>query len=416
MKNFWLKYNYQIILLFTGIIWIVFFSGILQLKDQAFIYPDADNYRESASFLYHNFQVHYYRPMGMALIFGIPYLFGGGDAAVYAFSFFVNIICWLGTALLLFYFLKKFISQDKAFWFTLLFYALLGPLCNVFHLLTETLYTFLIFCVIFLIDKYNATRLYKYLSLALGLLIFLILIKPGAKFLAIVLILFYSRTLLKNWYKASNAFICLPLLMIVFQCVKMKEQYGDYTISYIDGVTYYNYLGNTAMTLKTGETFKEGLKKRGDYIFSLPYTETKEVAANDFKDQLKNNKINLVRAYFSDIIYNSKMPSGYFDFCVNLKGKSYYEKTKSAMIVISKYQNRIFSVIGLILALYYFLRSFKKADICTLISFYILYTIAISGISSHEGDRFHIVFFPFVILLMGKLYADKYHKKAITVQ
>jgi hypothetical protein len=416
MKSFLLKYSYQILLICIGLAWIAFLNALLQIKNQHIIYPDSDNYREAADFFYHNFKAHYYRPLGMAAIFGLPYLFGGNDASVYEFSFIVNVLSWLGSALLLFSFLKRYLSANMALTFTLLFYTILGSAFITFHLLTESIYIFLILSVFYFIDRYYRTTSFNYLAFALSVLLFTMLIKPGAKFLAIVLLLFFSRVLVKNYYRRSTILIYISFGLVLFQCLKVKEEYGNFTTSYIDGVTYYNYLGTRAICLKTDAKFDQADNERSNYIFSLPYPETKTVAGKDFAEQLKSNKVNLLKAYFLNILDNTKTPDDCITICRNIDGSGYFEPVKKAMIIISKYQNRLFTCIGCILAFYFFFRSFKKPDIYTLISFYILYTIAISGISSQQGDRFHMVFFPFVIILAGKFYAGKYQKNILPNQ
>lgn len=413
MRAFFLKYKYQIILIFLGLIWITFLNELLQIRDQNIIYPDSDNYKEAASFFYHSFKVHHYRPVGMAIIFGLPYLFGGDDAAVYNFSFIINIASWLCIALLMFSFLRKYLSPNKSLVFSLIFYSILGSVFINFHLLTESIFTFLILLSFYLIDKYHKSKSFHYLALAISILLFTMLIKPGAMLFAAVIVIFFSKTLIKNYNKRSTLFIYLSLALIVFHSVKMKEQYGNFTISYIDGITYYNYMGSRAICLKENKEFNQGENKRADYIFSLPLPEGKIVAAKDAVEQLKNNSINLFKAYFLDIADNTKSPSDCISICRNIDGKGYFEFVKKVMLVISKYQNRFFTLIGFILALYYCLRSYKKPDIYTLMSLYILYIMATSGISSQQGDRFHIVFFPVVIILIGKLYAEKYQKNTL---
>jgi hypothetical protein len=416
MKHFLLRYKSQILLVFIGVIWIALLNTLFSISSQHYIYPDSDSYREAGFLLYKNFTAHYYRPMGMAAIFGLPYLFGGNDAAVYEFSTVINLLSWLGSALLLFSFLKKILPYNKAFIFTLVFYTLLGSAFTIFHLLSESIYIFLILFSFYWIDRYYRTALFRYLAFSLSILIFMILIKPGAKLLAIVFVVFFCRILIKNLFRRSTLLIYLSLGLVLFQCIKMKEQYGNFTISYIDGVTYYNYLGSRAVCLKAGAEFKQGDNERANYIFSRPYPETKTIAAKDFSDQLKNNTVNLLKAYFIDILHNTKSPSDCIERCRNLHGKDYFEPLKKAMVILSKYQNRIITIFGLILALYYFFRSYKNPDIYTLISFYILYTVAISGVSSQQGDRFHIVFFPFVIILAGKWYAQKYQNHTLPNQ
>lgn len=413
MRTFLLKYKYQIILIFLGLIWITFLNELLQIRNQNIIYSDSDNYREAAIFFYHDFKVHHYRPVGMALIFGLPYLFGGDDTAIYNFSFIINIISWLGIALLVFSFLKKYLSSNKSLVFTLLFYTILGSAFINFHLLTESIFTFLILLSFYLIDKYFKSKSFHYMALAISILLFTVVIKPGGMFFAVVLVIFFSRTLIKNYNKRSTIFIYLSLGLILFQGIKMKEQYGNFTISYIDGVTYYNYLGSKALCLKENKEFNQGENKRADYIFSLPLPEGKIVAAKDAVEQIKNNSTNLLKAYFLDIADNTKSPSDCISICKNIDGTAYFEFVKKSMLILSKYQNRFFTVIGFILALYYCLISYKKPDIYTLMSLYILYIMATSGISSQQGDRFHIVFLPVVIILIGKMYAEKYRKNTL---
>jgi len=137
------KYKYQIILIIIGIVWISFLNELMQIKQQNNICNDCDNYRESASYLYNNFKTHYFRPIGMAIITGIPYLFGATDATIYEFSLIINIIAWLGSSLLLFNFLKKQLPINKALLWSLLFYSILSFVFINFQLLTESIFTFL---------------------------------------------------------------------------------------------------------------------------------------------------------------------------------------------------------------------------------------------------------------------------------
>ena len=406
-------YKYPILLVAIGIVWLFLLNFLMQIGKQGHIYADSENYREAAAYLYHNLKVHYYRPAGMAAVFGLPYLFGGTDSVVFVFSFYVNIVCWLGTALLLFGFLRKYFSEYKALIVSSLFYTIIGSAFMVFHLLTESIFTFIIMLAFYLVDRYKKEDAYKYLAYASSLMILAVLIKPGAKFLAIALIIFFSRILIKNYRKSSNIFILMSVGVVVFFCFRMKEEYGNFTVSYIDGVTYYNYLGNNAMSLKEGKDSNEMREERMGYILNKPFPEQKTIAAQDFREQVGNNSTNLIKAYFLDIITNTKAASDCIAICKNIDNTPYFETLKQSIMFVSKYQNRIFTVLGVILALWYCAKSYKNPDVYTLMGLYILYTIAISGISSNQGDRFHAVFFPFVIILAGKLYAEKFSKNTL---
>ena len=83
MVNYISKFKYQIVLVFIGISWLMIISSLLQLNKQTFINNDSLNYLESASFLYHDFKAHYFRPIVMAIITGLPYLAGGNNNSIF---------------------------------------------------------------------------------------------------------------------------------------------------------------------------------------------------------------------------------------------------------------------------------------------------------------------------------------------
>lgn len=401
------KYKYQIILIIIGIVWISFLNELMQIKHQNNICNDCDNYRESASYLYNNFKTHYFRPIGMAIITGVPYLFRATDATIYQFSLIINIMAWLGTALLLFNFLKKQLPINKALIWTLFFYSILSFVFINFQLLTESIFTFLMITVFCFLEKYYTKKSFHFLSLAISILLFAMLIKPSVKFFAIIIFIYFGKIVLKNHRNKSILFIYLSLSLIAFQYVKMKNDYGNYTLSYIDSVTYYNYLGSKAFYYKTNDTLNQNTNKRAKFLAKFSYPEQRNIATKDLLNQISNNKINLIKAYISDLSENTKTPNGSIETSKNLNNKNYYYTLKKWLSIVSKYQNRFFTIIGFILAIYYLLKSYKLEFLYSLISFYILYTITISGVSCSQGDRFHIVFFPFVIILMAKFYNEK---------
>ncbi|WP_297332854.1 hypothetical protein [Flavobacterium sp.] len=405
--------NFYYVLTTISLLWVAFLYFALDVSAQTFIFPDSDNYREAASFLYHDLKSHPYRPLVMSAITGIPYLFGLGDSAVYTFSFFVNVISWLGSSLLLFSLIKNILPERKAFYFTLVFFTLVGCAFIVFHLLTEALFTFCMLLTFYLINKWYHTKTFRYLAFAIAVLLASVLIKPGAKYLSIIAILFFIKPLFKHALKPSALIIYAFGMLIYIQCAMVKKDYGDFTISYIDNVTLYNYIGTRAFLYSKGETFTKYENPRMPYLFSLSYHEAKKVAQADVKEQLKNNKINLVKAYFTNLWNNITTNSTSLNVFSNVYNKSYYQFLRRGMLLTSRIQNLFFSVSGFLLAILYLFKSYKTSPFYSIISFYILYTLLISGVSCFEGDRFTIIFFPAVLLLMAKFYSErsKTHQK-----
>ena len=188
----------------------------------------------------------------------------------------------------------------------------------------------------------------------------------------------------------------------------MKSQYGDYTISYIDGITYYNYICSNAVCIKEGKVFDATKNPRADYIYGIEnHSVRKEIALLDLKQQLQFNTINIIKAYFLNVFDNLKSLNGCIRSTVNSEKTNYFEKSKEIFLIISKYQNRFFSILGIALASLYLIKSRNQEKIFLFFAFFVLYIIILSGISSNEGDRFHLVTFPFSIMLLVKYISDK---------
>ena len=91
----------------------------------------------------------------------------------------------------------------------------------------------------------------------------------------------------------------------------------------------------------------------------------------------------------------------------NYENKHYFSFWKSFVFDISKWQNRLFTLLGLVLSVFFLFKGFKKEKVYFFVAFFVTYIIILSGISCGQGDRFHLVTFPFVILLMAKFLSEK---------
>lgn len=400
------KYKYHFLIIFVGLCCLEVLNFLLQLDKQTLIYPDCSNYLESAQKMYLKFTGHYYRPMLMAFITGIPYLFGSSDAGIFQWSFVVNVFCWLGTSIVLFEILKNFVKERVAFWFAVLPFFILGSIILNYHLLTENIFVFFTILAFYLLFQYYKTKKFWYLSLSLSLVLSSMLIKPGAKFFGIIIVLFFVKEIFKNYKHKSMILLYGSLLMITIQLVGMKAQYGDFTISYIDGVTYHNYICSKAECFKNGKEYHQINNPRAEYLFSLDFTDQKKVAFEDLKHQIKTNFSNLVKAYFSDVIENSKTGNACVEDVKNYENKTDFPFWKKLIFSITKWQNRILTIIAVLLSTLFLYTNFRKERIYFFVALFIAYIIVLSGISCGQGDRFHLVTFPFVILLLAKFLSE----------
>lgn len=405
------KYRYQLLIIIVGLFCLEVLNFLLQLDRQTLVYPDSSNYLESAQKMYHKFTGHYYRPMVMAFITGIPYLFGSSDAGIFQWSLFVNIASWLGTSLLLFAIARSFIVDKIAFVFAIFPFFILGNIILNFHILTESVFVFFNMLAVYLLFQYYKTSKFWYLSFSLALFLSSMLIRPGAKFFAVIICLFFIKTIFRNYKDKSIFLLYGSLLMIVIQLVGMRVQYGDFTISYIDGAAFHNYLLSKAECIKNGKEYSQLNNPRAEYLFSLDFTDQKSVAIEDIKKQFKTNFPNIIKAYFDDLKENSISANACVEDLKNHAGKSNFEFWKSLVFDITKWQNRLFTLLGVLLSAYFLLKYFRKRNAFFFAALFIAYTITVSGVSCGQGDRFHLVTFPFVILLLAKFLSERYSVK-----
>jgi cellulose synthase/poly-beta-1,6-N-acetylglucosamine synthase-like glycosyltransferase len=145
---------------------------------------------------------------------------------------------------------------------------------------------------------------------------------------------------------------------------------------------------------------------RAEFLFSHESSEQKRIASEDLKEQFRYNKVNLLKAYISDVRENTASGNSCLEEIKDFKNRRFFEFWKKLLFDITKWQNRIFTLLGFVLAIFYFLKSCKNISPLTFISFFILYIIILSGISCGQGDRFHLVTFSFVILLLAKFLSE----------
>jgi hypothetical protein len=345
---------------------------------------------------------HPYRPILLAFINGLPYIIGYGDNAIFKWSLIINSFCFLFSNLILFEILKDFLKQKIAFCFTLLFLFSLGAATIVFHLLAENVFTFFLLLSFYFLKNYYNQRKFFYLSLALSILILSVLIKPASKFLAIIMVIYFIKILIANYLNKEIILVYISIFAVLVQIVGVKHQFGNFTISYIDVVTFHNYIGSKAKCIENKTTFIEKNNPRADYLFKYRVHEQNEIAKKDLIAQMRTNKMNLLLAYGDNLSENISAGNLVIADGKNIKKTSYFENGKSILYAISIFQNLFLTVLGFVLAIYFILKNKKTNVFYAFVGLLIFYIVLISGISSDQGDRFSMVVYPFCILLIAK--------------
>lgn len=407
MKQNFTKFKYEILLVLIGISWLVLITFLMQLHKQTFLFGDSISYFLAAQEFYFKNSLNDHRPLVISIINGFPLLFGLNNSSLFTWSLLINLLSWFSTILLIFTICKKITTNKTAFYSAFLYVFCAGGFFINFHLLSESIFTFCLVLSIYLIQKHIETNKISFLCFAISLLILTVMIKPLSLLLTLLLLLFFYKRFKEIFITRFSVLIYSSLAVLFFQMYSLKQEYGNFTVSYIDSFTYYNYLGTRADCLKNNTVFIQGKNERYYYFSKLSNSEQKKIASSDFYSQIKTNPTNLLKAFFINLYVNSTKSSGSIYGCENKDNTNYFEYLKFFFKALSKIQNSILTIIGVLLVFYNLIQWRKCNILFKYISITLLYIFLISGISSDQGDRFHIVFYPLVILLFTRFFEIK---------
>ena len=388
-----------VLIVSVALIFLVILAVLLQVSAQTFQFPDSATYVQAARSLYIAASPDPSRPALFSLLVGLPMLFGMADAVV-VWSVLLNLVAWLGTILLTYKIARRYVSAKRAMILAIVLAACPGSAILVFHILTETIFTFVLILVVYLLIRFYETKEFRFAAFAVGLTIASVLIKPGALWMAVLgligLIVFCRRNL-KN---IALLAIVIPLIAVGLYGCQMKREFGDFTISYIGPFTYYNYLGARAEALNRGTEYHQGEGDRYNQFARLSSSEQKSVASADLQHQIKNNSANLVKAYFINLFDNATGGSSALDVCQNKWNVPFFKPVKFTLKAVAKIHNILFSLMGIGLSLWILLK--KRKHLPALASaLIVLGTVALSVISSSQGDRFSVVLYPIILCMIA---------------
>lgn len=406
------KYPYLLLLLIAAL-WQFFMIQSLQLNHQELIFLDSWDYLRAAKKFYNLKGTHFHRPMGMSAISGFPLLFGASDGFVFNYAWFLNLCFWVLSIFLVYKILGRIVRKKIALLFALLYLFCVGPSIITMHLLSETYYVFTLVLAVYWLQNYHQQRKILYLFLAIFVVSLSMTIRPVSKFLLLLMLLIYLKPILNHLKARSAIWMYLGFFFVLLQFSATKIQYGNFKISYIDGATLYYYISCKAEAERSELTYEEVNALRASVYQKLDLPERNKVAKADFKDQLVNNTANLFKVYFGNLLDNASVPSLTLDEIKNVKQKKSYNLVLNILKPLSKYQNIILSIVavfsGLWILLILFKKKFKISEfrIELFLAITIGYILAASGISFAQGDRFSLVVYPLVLILLAQLISRK---------
>lgn len=228
---------------FFLLIWILvqWLSGNLALSfNENCKTEDAFSYVESAKWLL-NGGYPWFRAVGYPLLLA-PFIYLFGENGTIVIFTIIQLACWLLTVRLIYSMLKIWnISAKMAFLASFIFALTVSNILTTNHLLTETIYSFLLLLSIYLTANWLKNDKYKYTGYIFIVLVVSALIRPlGLNFYyASVIILILG--LIKGNFKLIPYFAISALLLIVHIGL-MKKHHHTTQICMSKNHALYHYL------------------------------------------------------------------------------------------------------------------------------------------------------------------------------
>lgn len=415
------------IILLGSLLLVITLFKVLQLNENStqpdYKAGDAGTYENAAKLLYqHNFKTDPNRPYFYPLILGIPYLITDNDQTITYWGYILNISCWLLTIFLLYKTINTFLNERASLLLTLLFGLNISNIVITNQNLSESIFTLTFFIVISRILIYIQSHDLLQLHISILALCITIIIKPGTFVLLPVLgaYLIYERVNHLGWF--SKKFLIYPMigiLLLTIQGLQNKKHYNSFSISHIGNVTWYLYAGAQAKSYHYITDIHNEISQRNSILNSLDYKQEKKVwlkvdsiSKDDLKKQLHHNPKSILQSIKTNILGNATSGADHILTLKNRTNNNSFEKIKSTFYKISVMQNTCYSLAVIAIIAVSMLTVFKRKRFGnnTIVGILVINTlittiIITSGLSFWQGDRFHIILVPGIILFGAFLYA-----------
>lgn len=392
-------------------LFVTFYFDQLKDYDSSIFIGDQGTYFESGKYFFNQFDAHPYRCIGYPLLLCLPELIG--LSAPYGYwPIILNIIFLIG----ILYFLiriENVLGYAIALPVSMLLTFCLGFISSINLALTELGFVFfMVMALYFLLRLLNSESREKFMFLFVFSLGCASLFRPGLYLFSLAAsVICFSYCMFvdikagkKQFFFKSFLSISVALLVTLgSQSLLMKKTYNTFRLSYIDDLAWYVYIGALANAIHenncfTSECFAAERNKREEILINKSGAEMSLIAKEDRKNTLQNKKQALFKAYKINLATNLVSSSGW--------DKNEYPGFYNFSVLVNK-------TLTLLPFLVYFLFMLSKLRkrftinehlFLLFIIGYIFYIFFTSGISTYQGDRFHVVFYPFSLVLFTFLY------------
>jgi len=417
-----------------SVIFILSLAGIIGLFDNFLSFEklegDPPGYMLGAYDWYHFLKPNELRPIGISTLIGFPYLFIDSQIFVYRWFLSLQIIFWILSPIVMYKILRNMINEYLAFVFSILSIFTFSAVILTFYVMSEISFIFFILLSIQFYIKYFKHRKIKNLYVALLLMFFSVLIRPGFFIFTILFFLFLLIYLFQN---KTLSFIRIGVIFLIFfstiglQVFQMKKNFNSLSLS--NAMEYGLWMiSSHARSIETKRTIQEEqiLWWKECENSSLEGNENiKEIVRLKFKKQFISSPNLFFEAYYNNLISN--VLSGTTFIKNQTTKESILLVVRDVIYKISVLQNVIYSFTLFLISLYMALLVFKNriSDMILSAKFLFLffsisaglYIYSSSAIMYWQGDRYHVTAYPFILIAFALIYdniiINKKHHKAL---
>lgn len=409
---------YLLIIIFCNYIFVFFSFTDYTL----FLKYDTISYLESTQRLISDFQPHPYRCIGYSLFLAIPYALFSSSNLLFICVHIIQLIMLFTIYVILFVTIKKYVSNKLSIIMIIAFMLNISYVGYAYLLLTEIPFLFLITLSIYFYHQSLQHNKSQYLLIGFALLCFSILFKPG--FYLFGLLIFVSICVHFIVRKASFKYLLILFVIMVgtigFQTIWMYSSFGTYKLSYIDDITTYRYFNSSIIAAKNNVDLSPLMQQR-DQAMLVNFNNFKTADdLNSFRLSVKAESMFLLKQYpkatlyaFIENIYSNIHTGNALIRDIEVPNFN-NETSRKAFFNYTRIWNMLMGTI-LFISTIYFLASFRKLYrehkerlyFSVLLFSYCYYNILISGASFYQGDRFNIVWMPFVLIILSVLGSKK---------
>jgi hypothetical protein len=383
---------------------------------------DTVSYLESTQRLISHFQPHPYRCIGYSLFLAIPYALFSSSNLLFICVHIIQLIMLFTIYVILFVTIKKYVSNKLSIIMIIAFMLNISYVGYAYLLLTEIPFLFLITLSIYFYHQSLQHNKSQYLLIGFALLCFSILFKPG--FYLFGLLIFISICVNFIVRKASFKYLLILFIIMVgtigFQTIWMYSSFGTYKLSYIDDITTYRYFNSSVIAAKNNVDLSPLMQQRDQAMLVNFNNFNTADDLNSFHLSVKAESMFLLKQYPKATLYAfiENIYSNYHTgnaIIRDIEVPNFNNQTsRKAFFNYTRIWNMLMGTI-LFISTIYFLASIRKLYrehkerlyFSVLLFSYCYYNILISGVSFYQGDRFNIVWMPFVLIILSILGSKK---------